>query len=40
MRTYYTKDPRLPRERLKEAGKEGGDNNIKELSDETRILNY
>ena len=40
IRTHCAEDPRLPRERLEEAGKERGDNNVEELSDETRILNY
>ena len=40
MRAYYTEDPRLLKERFKEAGKEWGNNNVEELSNETWILNY
>ncbi len=39
MRTHRAEDPRLPGERLEEAGKERGDDDVEELSDETWILN-
>jgi hypothetical protein len=39
MRTDRAEDPGLSRERLKEVGKERGDDDVKELSDETRVLN-
>jgi len=39
MRIYCAEDPRLLRERFEEAGKERGDNDVEELSDETGILN-
>jgi hypothetical protein len=38
MRTHCAEDPRLPRKRLEEVGKERGNDDVEELSDETRIL--
>jgi hypothetical protein len=39
MRTHRAEDPRFLRERLNKVGKERGDDDVKELSDEAWILN-